>query len=185
MEIEMEDTTQKQEEFVAATEINEMIGEPGPGKEIIDIDVAKLSFKDLVVVKCWITVDKAKKVQALIFSKISAVKKMLEDCKPELFSLEEVQRLEKGALEYMQLLDNLAAEIGKDTEKLIDCLKKTIDEFDEAKDPKEDANLAETLEYHMSIEQSVKSANKSINISFSRYEHMFNKYKTLYSLASR
>lgn len=196
------DNTADKEMILGATQADSFVHEKNATEESLSLSKAtteefaelpeaaleKLNFHDYLFIKSYETITKAKKTQGIIFSKISQIKELVDSCSPVVKNIDEVGNLIEGACKYMELMDRLAAEIGLDTKKLIENLKLAMQSFEsnavDLNDLKNPCNavLTETIQLQDSIEKSLKEVTKSINVSFSRYEHMFQKYKSIYAI---
>lgn len=198
----MDNTTDK-EMILGAVQMDSLAHEKNATEENLSLDgiaaetesaelpeaaLEKLNFHDYLFIKCYETITKAKKTQGIIFSKISRVKELIDACSPAVKNIDEVSNLIEGACKYMELMDRLAAEIGLDTKSLIENLKLAMQNLESNVVDLNDLNnscnvtLAKTVQLQDSIEKSLKEVTKSINVSFSRYEHMFQKYKSIYAI---
>lgn len=79
----------------------------------------------------------------------------------------ELKRLWSGANDYKELLKNVGTVVASEVEKLAAAMSKAKDESDQS-------NLASELEYKVVMaKRMIKTIERDVKISFSRYEHCF------------
>jgi hypothetical protein len=136
-------------------------------------------LKDILLSKSIETIGKARSAQLHIFEKVTLIKKLIEQALPMEQHFDEAKQLVESAKNYSSLLTDLAAAIEQNMQELTTDLEVLTKQDGLESCPRTKAQSI--LSKIRSLTQTTKQTEKSVLVSFSRYEHNFKKHKIIYA----
>jgi len=149
-------------------------------------NLAKLSHQEIALGLTARVLQESNKIKCYITGKIAALQAYLSESSSYAKKFAELSEIIAGAEKYIEMLRSLVEALEKDELDLAQCVEQLIESMQNGTATPADADqgLNNIICKVTSLKYVCRTAQKNINISYSRYEHAFEKHKMFYKCFS-